>query len=160
MLDLITNRAQGDVTAARLLNRKKYADMTADEQNAFNAGLGAYRHTDLNRVGLACAEMYAALTDAGYATPGYTALKTDWTDSDRPTKAEFETYLATVASIKAALPAQTPIPSTMRRLTTDGANNIEKLLLEVEDILSRLFAIYIRSGTQYSGTQFYIAEAI
>jgi len=158
-VNLVTNRSEGDVSAARTLNRKVYADMTADEQTAFTSGIGAYRpNVDMNRVGTACAELYAALTEAGYGVQGYTALPTDWTDSARPTKEQLNTYIATVAAIKAVFATATQIPSTMRHLTPEGANNIERLLLEVEDILTRIKSIYVKSGIYHSGAVKYVLD--
>ena len=157
--NLVTNRTEGHVSQARELNKKVYSDMYLPEKMLFDNGIGAYRpNVDMNRVGEACAELYAALTEAGYAVSGYVALKTDWTDTDRPTKAQFNTYLATVAAIKAALPTTTPLPTTMKNLTTTGANNIEKLLGEVDSLLFRLRAIYVRSGEYNSGAVLYPAE--
>ena len=156
---MITDRTSADVRRVKELAAKGYANMTADEKTEWNAGLkGAYNAADLNRVGQACADLYTALAGAGYAVPGYTALKTDWTNSDRPTKAQLTTYLSTVSAIKAVLPAVTDLPSTMKSLTYEGANNIEKLLVEVDDILNRIIAVYIRSGEWNSGNVFHIKD--
>lgn len=159
-VELITDRTQAEVDAANAVNKIKREDMTADELAIYNSGRGAYRHTDLNRVGQACAELYTLITGAGYDVPNYTALRTDWARGERPTPEDMEVYLATINAIKGALNASQDIPASMRFLDYEGANNIEKMLLEVEDLLTRLSAIFIRSGTQHSGTQFYIAEAI
>lgn len=160
-MNLITDRTAADTQRKKELAAKGYANMTTAEKTEWNAGLkGAYKYSDLNRVGQACADMYAALTEAGYAVPGYTALPINWARGDRPTPADLQTYLATVAAIKAALPTATPIPSTMRRITVEDANNIEKMLLEVEDILNRIARTYVRSGVYHSGAVIYVAEAI
>ena len=156
-MNLITDRTVADAQRKRELAAIGYDDMTADEKTEWNAGLkGAYNAADLNRVGQACADLYTALTGAGYAVSGYVALKTDWTNSDRPTKAQLTTYLSTVSAIKAVLPAVTDLPSTMKSLTYEGANNIEKLLVEVDDILNRIIAVYVRSGEWNSGNVFHI----
>ena len=156
---MITDRTSADVRRVKELAAKGYANMTADEKTEWNAGLkGAYNAADLNRVGQACADLYTALIGAGYAVSGYVALKTDWTNSDRPTKAQLTAYLSTVSAIKAVLPAVTDLPSTMKSLTYEGANNIEKLLVEVDDILNRIIAVYVRSGEWNSGNVFHIKD--
>lgn len=160
MIDLITARTEADALAIREVRQIPYADMTAAQKQIYDTGIGAYRHTDLNRVGQACAELYTAITDAGYTVTGYTPLRTDWARGERPTPEDMEVYLATVNSIKQALNAPQSLPASMRHISYTDANNIEKLLKEVDDILTRLSAIFLRSGTQYSGTQIYIAEAI
>lgn len=158
-MNLITDRTVADAQRKRELAAIGYDNMTADEKTEWNAGLkGAYKYTDLNRVGQACADMYAALIAAGYGVPGYVALPTNWTRNDRPTPSDLQTYLATVAAIKAALPTSTTIPATMKNLTAEGANNIERLLLEVEDILDRLQSIYVRSGMYQSGAVRYAID--
>lgn len=154
---MITDRTSADVQRVKELAAKGYANMSNNEKLEWIDGLkGAYNAADLNRVGQACADLYTALTGAGYAVSGYVALKTDWTNSDRPTKAQLTTYLSTVSAIKAVLPAVTDLPSTMKSLTYEGANNIEKLLVEVDDILNRIIAVYVRSGVWNSGAAMYI----
>lgn len=156
---LKTDRVPEEVYESKRLNKLGESNMTAAEITTFNENGGAYRHTDMNRVGAACAEIYALLNDAGYAVTGYVALPTNWTRTVKPTKAQLDTYIATVAAIKASLPTETPVPSTWKRMTTEDANNIEKMLIEIDEILARLQSIYLRSGVFNSGYQFYAMEA-
>ena len=159
-MNLITDRTAADATLKKELAAIGYDNMSAEQKALWDAGLkGSYNASDLNRVGAACAELYALLIGAGYAVNGYVALRTNWADTARPTPAELAQYIGTVAAIKSALPTSTLIPSTMRRLTVEGANNIERLLLEVEDILTRLKSIYIKSGVYHCGATLHVLEA-
>ena len=159
---LVTDRSAADVTAVKNLNAVDMSTWTAAEVTEYLLGRskGAYNASDLNRVGQACAYLYNLMDSMGYAVPNYTALKTDWEKEDVPTQAQMTTYLATVAAIKAVWSAAQTVPATMDGLGYDGANNIEKLLIEVEDISQRINAIYIKSGAwnAFSGTGFYIKE--
>lgn len=107
---------------------------------------GSYNASDLNRVGEACAELYATLTRYGYSVPGYTALKTDWGIGNIPTAAQMETYLATVAALKAAILATQELPETMEHLTVEGANNIERLLAEIDLLIRRMVRAFLRTA--------------
>lgn len=156
---LITDRTAADVAEVKDLHERANAgDSAAAYQLKTESLKGAYNAQDLNRVGTACAYLYALITDLGYAVDGYTALRTDWAIVNVPTEAEMTTYLSTVAALKAVFSAAQSVPASMNALTYDGANNIEKLFLEIDNIMKRLSAIYIRSGAwnAYSGTGFYI----
>lgn len=158
---LITDRTSADVQAVKNLNAVDMSTWSVAEVTAYLADMkGAYNASDLNRVGQACAYLYDVMTAMGYDVPNYTALKTDWVISDVPTQAQMATYITTVAALKALWSAIQTIPSTMDALTYQGANDIEKLLVEVEDISQRIQAIYIKSGAwnAFSGTGFYIKE--
>jgi len=156
---LITDRAQADVDAVKALSAKDMSEWTPAEVTAYLAGMkGSYNAQDLNRVGNACAYLHNLITGLGYNVDGYTALRTDWNIVNVPTAAEMTTYLSTVAALKAVFSAAQSVPATMNALTYEGANDIEKLFLEIDDIVKRLSAIYIRSGAwnAFSGTGFYI----
>lgn len=108
---------------------------------------GSYNASDLNRVADACAYLYNLIVSAGYTVSGYELLQNDYMDEDIPTQGVLQTYLSTVSALKAVFNADQELPSTARRLTVDGANNIEKLLLEVEEQLHQLSAAFVRSGS-------------
>lgn len=155
---LVTDRTSADLAESKRLNGMKRADMTAEEWATYQAGKGSYQYSDWNRVATACEELYGLLEEAGYTPTGYVTLPTNMAANKRPTLAQLDQYIATIASIKAALPAVTPIPSTWKKLTIEGANNIERMLLEIDAILTRIKAVYIRSGVFNSGYQHYAVE--
>lgn len=162
---LITDRTATDVQYIKALNAKGWADMTAFEREYWLGELaplyasdglleasdgqlytsdgdgtvrGAYNAADLNRVGAACAYLYALFISLGYSVPSYAALKTDWTVTDIPTAAQMTTYLNTVAALKAVWTAETALPATMSKIDYADANNIEALLVEVDGQITRL----------------------
>jgi hypothetical protein len=161
---LITDRTENDVALAASLKSKKYINMSAAEKDVYNSGKGAYRYTDLNRVGKACADLYLIATGAGYTVPNYTALRTDWHEKERPTPAEMAQYLATVNALKTAFNASQQAPANMRHITYEDANNIEKLLNEIDGIFYKMKSVYLFSqisrlhSTSYCGYAVYIPE--
>lgn len=117
-----------------------------------NRAGGYYNATDLNRVGAAIAYIAARLTAAGYSVP--VSPKTDWMMSDKPTVPQMTAYLADIAAIRAALatrPTTPPTPPYMDDLTVEEANDIERILAEVDGLVSNMVAGYRHAGTFYSG---------
>ena len=146
--------------ALNLITDRTFSDIGMTNKGSYNA-------TDLNRVANACAYLNGIFNSFGYIVDGYSPLKNDWyssgtvcADGNIPTQTQMQSYISTVAALKAALSAAQQIPSTMDRLTVEGANNIEKLLLEVESQLQRLSAIFVRSGAwnAVSGLAIYAAN--
>lgn len=153
MLNLITDRTQADVDRVRQLAQKGLGNMTADEKTEWLNGLkGAYNASDLNRVGAAVAYVAGRLKGYGYAVS--VSPRQDWQVSDIPTPESMTAYLADVAALRAALTvaADTPeVPEDMERLTWQEANNIEQILLDVDELLTRMAAAWFYSGDLYAG---------
>lgn len=142
MIRLITDRTAADVDTLVNMYRRGMENWAAAELNWFNqcAAKGAYNYTDLNRVGAAVAYLSQELVNLGYAI--HTAPKTDWTRADAPTRTQMAGYLQNVAAVTdtSQIHLSDPLPETMRQLTVDRANHIEKALVEVDNFLSRYFA--------------------
>ena len=103
---------------------------------------GYYNVTDLNRVGSALAAVGARLTAAGYAVP--IAPKTDWTIEDIPTTTQMQRYIADVAVIRAALAVRAstpPTPPDMDDLTVEEANDIERILRDVDELITSMTGV-------------------
>lgn len=153
LLKLITDRTQADVDRVSSLAQKGYAAMTDDEKTEWNAGLkGAYNATDLNRVGSAVNYVAGRLNTQGYSVT--VAPKIDWTVTDIPEPAQLTAYLADVATIRAALAvyADTPeAPADMEKLTYAEANDIERILLDVDALITNMMAAWYYTGELYSG---------
>ena len=153
MLNLITDRTQADVERVRQLAQKGFGNMTADEKTEWLNGLkGAYNASDLNRVGAAVAYVAGRLTGYGYAVN--VSPRQDWQGADIPTPESMTAYLADVAALRAALTvaAGTPeVPEDMDRLTWKEANDIEKILVDVDELLTRMAAAWFYSGELYAG---------
>lgn len=153
LLTLITDRTAADVAYARMLGGIQFADMTAEQQADWLAGLkGTYNASDLNRVGAAVLLVAGLVNSIGYNIT--VTGKHDWTMTDIPTSSQMSDYLADLLAIRAALtiPAGTPaVPSSMSGLDFNKANNIEKILLIVDELVQRITASFVYSGQPASG---------
>lgn len=150
-LPLITDRTSTD-TSRRTTLRAKIKDRTATsaEWSEWLSPLkGAYNASDLNRVGEAVQYLADLLASFGYSVP--VQPKTDWTIEDIPRAADMDTYLGDVRRIKEKFYGTTPLPATMNDLTAEGANNIERLLAELDVYIGRMTAGFRRCGTFKSG---------
>lgn len=151
---LITDRNLGDVNRVAYLLEQWNRQLITDEEAAEweNDLKGTYNASDLNRVGTAVAYIRDLLAAYGYVVN--VNPKTDWTDADIPTADQLAAYLADIVTIRAAVPqpSSTPNPpATMDRLTYISANNIEKILQATDNIIERMVASFIYSGTVFSG---------
>lgn len=131
-LSLITDRTAADVAAG---NDKGY-----------------YNASDLNRVGKAVQYLADVFHGLGY---GFSVSpKTDWKETDWPTASTMAQYLQDIATLRGLLEMlkTTPeAPHSMENLTHTTANDIEKILLDVEDTVSRIQAAMLYAGEIYSG---------
>lgn len=110
---------------------------------------GHYTHEDLNRVGGNIQYLADILNGYGYLVSVYP--KTDWAVDDVPRAADMETYLGDVQRIKDKFYGTTALPADMGGLTHIEANNIEKLLIEIENYIIRMIDGFRYCGTFYSG---------
>lgn len=154
MLNLITDRTQADVERVAYLTGKVSAGTaTAAELAEWQSDLkGAYNASDLNRVGAAVAYVAGRLTGYGYVVS--VSPRQDWQVADIPSQESMTAYLADVAALRAALTvaAGTPeVPEDMERLTWKEANDIEKILVDVDELLTRMAAAWFYSGELYAG---------
>ena len=112
-----------------------------------------YGYSDLNRVEAKIAELQNRLNaDFGFAISLDT--KTDWARTDIPQRAQMERYRQNVAAIRAviAVYASTPqTPDSMRFLTAQKANDIERILQDIEQLLDNTEAAWFYSGEIYGG---------
>lgn len=154
ILNLITDRTQADVDRVATLNgRVSAGTATEAEKTEWASDLkGAYNASDLNRVGAAVAYVAGRLTGYGYTVS--VDPRQDWQGADIPTPESMTAYLADVAALRAALTvaAGTPeVPEDMERLTWQEANNIEQILVDVDELLTRMAAAWFYSGDLYAG---------
>lgn len=151
--NLITDRTQADVDRYTELKMKRLSGMTADEKAEWETQLkGAYNYTDMNRVESAVEYVANRLTEAGYII--IPVIKKNWAKTDKPTLADFNRYLKNVSDIRSALATYetTPdAPTTERKLSFQMANDIEKILTDVDDLISKMMSAYFYSGDLYSG---------
>lgn len=116
-------------------------------------GPGAcYYAEDLNRVGTAIEYSADRLHEFGFAVA--VSPKTDWTVQGLPVKSQMERYLADVSALRDSLPlpVETPqVPASMAGLDYNGANNIEKILLQLDRMLDNTAAAWYYTGDLYAG---------
>ena len=113
---------------------------------------GYYDITDLNRVGQAMRYVAARLRACGWdvvVTP-----QTNWVWTDRATPAAAKRYLNNLRKIRKALVlfTNTPdVPDGKRPFTAEEANDIEKILIDVEDMVQRTMQCWFFCGDLYAG---------
>jgi len=150
---LITDRTAADVRRWEELKAKAFADMTAEEQAEWLAGMkGAYKPDDRNRVGEAVLYVANRLKAAGNDI--MVSPKTDWTREDIPTPAQMIHYLEQIQNVRDVLAVYqtTPaVPADMVDLTHTKANDIEKILVDVDQLITNMIAAYYYSGELYGG---------
>ena len=113
---------------------------------------GFYNDSDLNRVGAAMAYIRDRFNDNGYDVD--ISPDTAWTESDIPTPDDMTLYLGCLGTLRAVLPLPegTPkVPDSMENLTYVTANDIEKILETVDDVLTKSITFVWYSGDIYSG---------
>lgn len=153
-MQLITDRVQADVDrVAQLAGRVSAGTATAAELAEWQSDLkGAYNASDLNRVGAAVAYVAGRLNGYGYTVT--VNPKQDWTGSDIPTAGQMAAYLRDVATLRgsiAVMASTPPTPDSASGLTWREANDIERILLDVDELLTLMAAAWFYSGDLYAG---------
>lgn len=97
---------------------------------------GPYDWRDFNRVAEAVEYVVNRLSKLGYKADVLT--KTDWTRQGIQSCAQMERYIANIKAVRAALRLQNSVPDSIRRLTYEGANEIERILSDAEDEINRV----------------------
>ena len=121
---------------------------------------GTYNASDLNRVGAAMNYVADRLRAAGYDP--HISPKTDWKDDDWVDPAAQAVYLGDLADLRKQFSMMKSTPEVPPRIlatginTNDGltytwANNIEKILEDVDDLLTKSMQSRFFSGDLFSG---------
>lgn len=128
---LITDRTQADVDARN--------------------GKGTYNASDLNRVAAAMNYVAGRLESAGYDP--HIRQKTVWKDDDWVDPAAQAVYLGYLAELRSqfAMMQTTPnVPPDMEKLTYQEANDIEKILEDIDRLLTNASQAWFYSGDIYA----------
>lgn len=153
--NLITDRTLADYLRWKTLRDKGWANMTEAERTEWAAGMkGAYKASDLNRVGSALNYLRDMLSAASYLTGAEFTAKVDWDSSDVPTAADLSYYLGAVNTIRCAMSrfaTTPPTPSDVGSLDYQGANDIEKILLDVDQLITNMLDARYCCGELYAG---------
>ena len=150
-MNLITDRTSGDLNSLFSL-RQKIMERTATPEEWSEWLLspqGAYNATDLNRLGEAVQYLADLLHSYGYSVT--VSPKTDWLITDIPRIADMTAYLSDIQAIKDTFYGTTPLPDDMDDLSIEAANNIERLLAEVEQYINQMTAAWFYSNEIYAG---------
>lgn len=130
-------------------------DRTLADVQALNEK-GTYNAADLNRIKSACIEIADALTAAEIPVTLTTWTRATWTLANIPTDTDLDVFLENVGKLKAAIPNASPaVPASYAYLTYEKANDIEKILYEVEKALNNMLSIFPRAGVWTSGGVIY-----
>lgn len=144
-MNLVYDRTAQDVETART---QRGATLTPLK--------GCYNITDLNRVELAVKTLAAALTAAGYPVEVTPVLTEDreWQEGDIVRRAQWTTYLDNVQKLRDAyytLVETGELPAPEDKLDYVGANTIEKILADIDLLISWMKSSYRRCGTFRAG---------
>lgn len=121
---------------------------------------GSYKASDLNRVGAAMNYVADRLRAAGYDP--HISPKTDWKDGDWVTPAAQAVYLGDLSELRKQFSVMKSTPEVPPRIlatginTNDGlthtwANDIERILEDVDALLTNISAAWFFSGDLFSG---------
>ena len=153
-LNLITDRTQADVDRYLYLKGKNFYDMTTEEQLEWMSDMkGAYNFTDLNRVDGAVDYVVERLREVGCYIDGVKTYKL-WSREYLPKKKDLEQYLSNIRIVRNALsvlPTTPQVPDDMQMLTYEEANNIERILYEIDWLITNIALSWFFSAEIYSG---------
>ena len=147
-MNLITDRTTLDVERWKVLLNKGWNGMSESERQEWlgettptpSAAKGMYTHNDLNRVESAVKVLSARLYDLGYLN-SHLVVKTDWSYTDELTREDMERYYGNIARIRknCTFYSSTPeAPTINQRLNHERANDIERILVDIDDISTRI----------------------
>ena len=162
-LNLIYDRTESDETASAAI-RKSYQTLgnwsgLTDAERA-QLERGALTYNTLNRVESAVKLLAAALTSAGYpveVTPvlkGSKAEDREWQEGDVLYRPQWSTYLVNVQRLRDAyytLAETGELPKPEDKLGYVGANNIEKVLADIDLLIDCMKSSYRRCGIFRAG---------
>lgn len=117
---------------------------------AVNTDKGNYNYHDLNRVNAACIELVQLMASVGYS--GHGQFKTDWTMFDYPTKSATDNYLAQIYGLIEDFYKRTNynLPIDLTAFTHEQANDIEKALLDIKEVIDNIKADWNRYANSFS----------
>lgn len=113
---------------------------------------GVYNAADMNRVSAAVAELRVMFREYGYAVDD--SVLRAWLVNELPRLSEAEAYLAAVRDLDGRFVYANDmvvLPSSMRFLTYDGANRIEKFLSLMPGVFERMRAAQYYADDLFCG---------
>lgn len=152
-MNLIYDRTAEDVERALALAKKAEAGTLTDtEKTEWLAGMkGCYNAADMNRVEAAVQTLAVELNAAGYAVE---TIPQSFAETDIVRLPQWRQYLANVQALRDAyytLAETGQLPDAADRLDYAGANNIEKILADIDLLIGWMKSSYRRCGTFQAG---------
>ena len=123
---------------------------SADVQN--RTAKGVYNAADMNRVSAAVAELREEFAAHGYGVSD--SVLRVWSENELPRLSDAEAYLAAVRDLNGRFvysDNMVVLPASMRFLTYDGANRIEKFLSLMPGAFERMRAAQYYAGDLFCG---------
>ena len=153
-LVLITDRTQADVDRVKRLRKKWAAGTITSEESEewFSEMKGAYNASDLNRVASAMRYLRDRFCEEGYNIE--ILSRNDWKEDEYYDIKDFSLYLDEIRHIRnifGALPDTPQAPDIGSGLTYQRANNIEKILMDIDYLITALSKSLFYSDDLYSG---------
>lgn len=155
---LVFDRTQEDVDALEAFYAAVQAGTARLEDMDLASAKGAYNVSDLNRVTQAMAYLHGRLTEYGYLS-GYVPVEithrdgtkdATWREDDEDiTVDKLEEYLSNVRALRSVLPtlpATPEAPADMEALTVEDANAIERILYNLEQVITAMRAALLQAG--------------
>lgn len=149
MLNLVYDRTADDVAEALRLTQKAFAGtLTDEEKTVWLAGTkGTYGAIDMDRVAAAVSTLSGLLNAAGYKNE---VSAQNFVEGEDSTDEKYTVYLSNVRTLRDAIAvrASTPeLPAADAKLDYVGANNIEKILADLNELLG-----WMTYSRKYCGT--------
>ena len=139
MIRLVTDRTPTDVERLQEIFARGYSNWTEEEKEWFRSAKclrGSYDRLDYNRVGIAVRYLAGQLQARGYIAE--VSPMAGWTGEESVTRTPAGDYLRDVYIVRDAQGLYLgELPVTMRFPTVDGANQIERALVEVNALFPR-----------------------
>lgn len=153
--NLIYDRTEDNVTQLKELSKLRYQDMTDEEKQSWIDNLkGCYRYTDLNRVEEAVEYLKNKIIEYGWSI-NLQPTKI-WTQYDYPNSSDMTRYLNNIKAIRDLnwVLSDTPNAPSNIKLGWSEANDIERILHDVELMLVNITETYLYCGEIFSGGDF------
>jgi hypothetical protein len=152
-VEMIIDRSPGDTQRWKELQAKGFAAMSAEERTEWLTPMkGSYNYTDMNRVETAVQYVAERLRAAGFVIDPI--VKTTWKVSEIPSRTDMVRYYNNVAELREIIPVYptTPeAPTVEQKLSYQEANALEQILVDVDELLTKIQQAWFYSGEIYLG---------
>lgn len=151
-LSMVTDRTAADVSAANVLRLKIQAGLTLTTTEAAAFERGACTASMLNRIENAQKTLAEALRGSGYMVS--IENKTNLTATDIFGNADYRRLLENIALLRNAFYAYSSTPDTPGYIYGwKEANDIEKILKDIDDMIADMKSRYRECGTFSCGEE-------